>query len=1237
MSFFIARQQAAKAAIKPRGAPLGGGRGVQQAAALTRLGCAGCPLNKAPVITPKMAPTLKKGAKIYFLGEGPGRVEDESTGKPFTGQSGQLLRSCIPDDIDCSFDNVVNCRTSTTNRDPEWNEVQCCHPRRVKYIQEAKPLLIVGLGMVPLHAVLGSHDLQGMRGRLFAVQFGDHKCWFLPTYHPSFVLRVAKNKRKPLNSMMGHCFRMDLKRAFEYAEWLGPPQILTEKELRANVQTFDGSSDTHLGQVLALLEQAGKAKEKAIDIETKGLRPYKPDAAIMSAAFSFGNVNFSFALDHPKAGWSAAQKRTLKKALKAAVSTDTIKIAHNVPFEVEWFIWYLGREIIQHHNWHCTQMECHFLDERRGKAKSTEEQDRRAAYQALKFLTKQHFGLDHKSIFKLDKKDMSKSDLGETLIYNCLMKGTTVITNKGPLQIEDLVKQKDKTIKTLSMNETTGKPVWASVTGWHKTLAVDQKWLQIKTRRKNVIRCTPDHKIITVTGRKEATDVKIGDRIYINEKIFSPQYMSALAGTLLGDSCILRSRNAAYVQGSNISKNLIDLKQRLLGGKKKDIIGGGYKPGPAFRWWLPCSEQFLDLHVKTYKRGKKYAAPLLKLLNTPQGIALWYMDDGFRQRRKHSSETCCFAIQGFADKEIIEKWIKKKYGNCKTDCNGTLRLGVEASKALCKEISPYIIESSRYKLPYHANAPLIEDKITKELETFYASPVKQIVEYNPLTRKGRGYKNVRYCLTVPTTGNFMTVGGLVSNCADTLVTLMLHKWQSKLLKHFGLYEAYLEALPRQTSAAMMQFLGVHVDQKEVKKAQNRLKPEIKQLEADIAGLKVVKAYVKDHKEFNPGSQDHVVEIFKDYLKRPEVEIKQERYEAHDFNKSSVSKKRYDDGKGTRYSVDKNVLDQINHPLAGLIVTWRNRTKLKSTYIDEFELGKGGLIYPDGLIHCNFNMTFAETGRTSSDDPNMQNFPKRQDEWVRNQVAAPDGHVLVAFDFGQLEGCTAAMCSKDKTMVKALWEDYDFHYEWGEKLAYAYPEIIGGREYLKDKDRLKKLRSKAKNKLVFPAIFGAQNSSIAGYLDMPEEIIEDLMDEFWKTFYGLADWQDKLMKNYYNTGYVESPTGRRRHYPMTRNQAINDPIQSVACDIVCRGMNTLSELAAEEQAWHLHPIMNIHDDLTLCMPDDDKLLEQAIEDVYRVMLTPGYDFINVPLSVTGSIGKHWYQMQEIGKFWSNKDL
>lgn len=900
MSFFFSKSKG-RAQGRVRAAGKGNSGGIppsgaakQSTQALVRLGCAGCPLNTAPgIMSPKMVPSLVKGAPIYFLAEAPGRDEDENTGKPLTGPSGKLLRECLPDDSDnlCSFDNIVNCRPPG-NRTPVWQEVTCCSPRRTKYIEKAKPKLIVGLGAIPLQAVLNSNDLKGMRGRLFAVKFGEHKCWFLPTYHPSFILRIARDKRKPLNSMMGHCFRMDIRKAFDLLTDLEPPDFDDEKEIRYNIQCFDGSKRSQDQTIIDLLYAARKAPLKSIDIETKGLRPYKAGAAIMTCALSFKGINFAFALDHPKSAWPEHMKAKIKILLESIIKDDTIKIAHSAVFEIEWFIWYFGKHIIKHHAWHCTQMQAHFLDERRGKSRSNEESDRRAAYQALDFLLKQHFGTTHKSMFKLDKKDMSKSDLGETLIYN----------------------------------------------------------------------------------------------------------------------------------------------------------------------------------------------------------------------------------------------------------------GV-----------------------------------------------------------------------------------------DTKRTLKLHHRQVKLLKRAGLYDAYLEALPRQTSVAMMQFMGVPIDQAEVKKAQKKLGPEIEQIEADIAGLKVVKAYVHDHKEFNPGSNEHVLTIFKDYLKRPEVEIEPDRHEAHDFNKSSDSKKRFDANPGTKYSVDKNVLDQIDHPLAQLVIDYRNRTKLKSTYVDELVLGKGRLIYPDGHLHPNFNTTFAETGRTSSDDPNAQNWPQRQDAWVRNQVATEDGYVLVAFDYGQLEGCTGAMCSKDKVLIKALWEDYDIHMEWALKTAHQYPAIIGGRQFIKDKDVMKKFRSKIKNKLVFPAIFGAQNSSIAGYLDMPEEDIDVLMKEFWKTFHGLHEWQNALMKKYYDVGYVESPTGRRHHYPLTRNQAINHPVQSVACDIVCDAMNVLSEQAAATGQWYLHPIMNIHDDLTFVIPDDDVILEKAIKGIYTVMLTPNYDFINVPLSVTCSVGKHWFQMQEIDKFWSHKDV
>lgn len=816
-----------------------------------------------------MLPTIGNGP-IYFLAEAPGVNEDEVSHKPLTGPSGKLLRECIPDGLDFTptFDNQINCRPPK-NRTPVWQEIECCRSRRIKYIEQVKPKLIVGLGALPMHAILGSMDLSGMRGRLFAVKIGSHECYFLPTYHPSFILRTAFNKKKPLNSKLGHCFRMDIKRAFEVVGGLKPVHIDTEAEIRSGIQCFDGSEAHHFNKVLELIAEAKKAPIKAVDIETKGLRPFSTGAAIMSMAVSHGKVNFSFAWDHPKSQWSEQQKLKIGAAFQRLLKDDTIKIAHNAPFEIEWFIWLYGKDVVNHKAWHCTQMQAHFLDERRGK-QGRGDDDQRAPYQNLNFLVKQHFGIAFKSLFKMNKKDMSKSDLGEMLIYN----------------------------------------------------------------------------------------------------------------------------------------------------------------------------------------------------------------------------------------------------------------GV-----------------------------------------------------------------------------------------DTKVTLRLHHTQVKLLQEQGLYDAYLEALPRQPTVAIMQTLGVTVDQAEVKRAQKQLEGEIKPIEAEIKSLSVVKQYISDHKEFNPASNDDVLVIFKDYLHRKEVEIKE--------------------GDKVKFSVDKNILDTIDHPLAELIVRLRNRAKLKSTYVDSLELGVGEFIFPDGKLHPNLNTTFAETGRTSSDSPNCQNFPQRNDAWVRKQVVAPKGHVLVAFDYGQLEGCTAAMCSKDKVLIKALWEDYDIHMEWAVKTAKLYPQIVDGRN--SDKAVMKKFRSLIKNKLVFPAIFGAQNKSIAGYLNMPEDVIDKLMDEFWSTFSGLYSWQNGLMKTYYETGSVASPTGRPHRYPLTRNQAINHPVQSLACDIVCSAMNELSMIAAETNQWHLHPVLNIHDDLTLVIPDDDKILEESIDAIYRVMLTPPYKCVNVPLSVSASIGPAWYGMSEIGKFWSHRDL
>jgi len=873
MSFFFTQKKAAP--IKRGSAPAKAGKSSKET--FNRLGCRACPLDKANNCTPKMPPDLGEQNGIYVLGDAPTEIGDEK-GQPFGGPAGKLLGSLLRGADRFSYDNVIRDYDHYKDQ-PQWVAMECCRTLVTTSIERSKPRLIIGLGVLPLQWMLGSSDMVGLRGRLFAVKVGGHACWFMPTYHPSFIIEHAYEGSEPLRSKLGHCLKFDLARASKLADELDPPEIDTPQSVRAGIQAFNGQSSTQLGQVLALISEARKAPEKAIDLETWPLRPYAVGAKVLTVAISFGKTNFSFAMDHDKAGWDDIAKTKLKAALKDLLSDQTTVIAHNTPFEVEWLISLLGRNSIFHDVWECTMMQSHFLDERRGKRGGNDEQFQPNPYQALDFLVKQNFGIGYKSLFKLDKKNMHKADLDETLIYNG---------------------------------------------------------------------------------------------------------------------------------------------------------------------------------------------------------------------------------------------------------------------------------------------------------------------------------------------------------ADTKYTLRLFKLQMIMLEIEGLLAAYREAQPRQPTVALMQHMGINIDQDTNKKFAKKLADEITPIEERIRSLPEVKAFeIKNYEKFNPASGPHVIKLFKEHTKFGKLLINAEGKE----------------------SSDKATLSKINHPLAKDLEPFRNRSKLKSTYVDEFTLGTGTVIWPDGKIHPSFNTTFAETGRTSSDQPNQQNWPSRNDKWVREQVVAEKGHVLLAFDYGQLEGCTGAMCSKDKTFVKALWEDYDMHMEWAQRAAKLWPAYIGGSHMYDDKTTMKTFRGLIKNKLVFPAFFGAAKESIAGYLsaatgvEAPKHVIEKLFNDFWKDFSGVYQWQKRLVSNYYETGFVESPTGRRRHYPLSRPQAINYPIQSVACDIVCRAMVDLSSYASSTGKWYFHPIMNIHDDLTFSIPDDPKIIEEAVERIYKTMLAPVYPFINVPLSVTGSKGYNWLEMSEkgIGKFWSHKDL
>lgn len=448
------------------------------------------------------------------------------------------------------------------------------------------------------------------------------------------------------------------------------------------------------------------------------------------------------------------------------------------------------------------------------------------------------------------------------------------------------------------------------------------------------------------------------------------------------------------------------------------------------------------------------------------------------------------------------------------------------------------------------------------------------------------------------------------NALDSKYDYRLFIEQRQLIKSDNLIPIYKEYVARIPTLVLAQKTGIPIDQEEIKRLQKSLKKSIDKTSKKMLNRKCCKLFKKQYRKiFNFASSKDTVRMFRDILKCKE------------------GKKR-----GGGYNTDDKAMKLIKHPIAKDVSELRSLTKMKSTYVDNFELGKGKFIYPDGLTHCVYKTVFVITGRLSSEEPNNQNWPKRKNQHVKKSMAAGEYYIFVALDHGQIEARVIAMAAKDKNLVAAFWEQYDIHGEWAERIVSAYPAVIGGKKFLKDKEVFKEIRYRSKNQFVFPSFYGALAPSISNSLGIPKHIVDKLQEEFWNMFPGVKEWQAYMYDTYDTKGYVESLTGRRRRAPISQNMKINSPIQGAAADIVIDGMNRLSVDAIKLDRPQLQSPLNVHDDLTFRLPLDT--LEEDLETIITYMLNVPYSFINVPLSVEVQAGHNMYELEEIGTYYSN---
>src|ERR1700739_1869023 len=144
-----------------------------------------------------------------------------------------------------------------------------------------------------------------------------------------------------------------------------------------------------------------------------------------------------------------------------------------------------------------------------------------------------------------------------------------------------------------------------------------------------------------------------------------------------------------------------------------------------------------------------------------------------------------------------------------------------------------------------------------------------------------------------------------------------------------------------------------------------------------------------------------------------------------------------------------------------------------------------------------------------------------------------GGVIASFDYGQIDARIIACASRDKKYCTSLWEDWDIHMEWAKKLARFHPDFIGGKEYLDDEKKLEDFRSgKVKNNWVFALLYRAGLRMTAQRFGVTEEFIKPMFDEFWVDFKDVRTWQDGLLKQYDELGYIQLFDGLRRRAPLS---------------------------------------------------------------------------------------------------------
>jgi DNA polymerase-1 len=317
------------------------------------------------------------------------------------------------------------------------------------------------------------------------------------------------------------------------------------------------------------------------------------------------------------------------------------------------------------------------------------------------------------------------------------------------------------------------------------------------------------------------------------------------------------------------------------------------------------------------------------------------------------------------------------------------------------------------------------------------------------------------------------------------------------------------------------------------------------------------------------------------------------------------------------STDEDVLQELalDYPLPKIILEHRGLSKLKSTYTDKLPKAVNPTT---GRVHTNYGQAVANTGRLSSNEPNLQNIPVRTAEGrrIREAFIAPPGHVIVSADYSQIELRIMAHLSQDEGLLAAFAAGEDIHRA-------TASEIFGcSREEVSNEQR------RYAKVINFGLIYGMSAFGLAQNLNIERSAAQNYIERYFARYPGVRRYMDETRLLARQQGYVETIFGRRLWVPEINSPngmrrqgaeraAINAPMQGTAADLIKLAMIAVENwIRTEKIATRM--VMQVHDELVLEVPESE--LELIKFELPKLM--SGVAKLDVPLEVGVGVGPNW---------------